>query len=127
PDSLKPRFNNDILKSLRISQDSGRVEKTGMGKFLLSTKQKVQSVNLKYFFTTRPVQVSLVPGVGTHGRLGAQVVNNFSLNVIGGYTAGTKGVELGGIFNIDKKDVSFFQAAGIFNVDGGKMTGVQFA
>jgi hypothetical protein len=107
--------------------DSAKVERTGMGSFLLSTKQKVQSLNLNDFFTTRPFQVSLTPGLGSHGKMSGQVVNNFSLNVVGGYTAGTNGIEIGGVFNIDKKEVKYFQAAGIFNVDGGKMKGFQAA
>src|SRR4030095_10562797 len=126
PDSLK-RNSDTISKAGTPSTDSTNVERTGMGKFLLSTKQKVQSLNLKDFFATRPFQVSLVPGLGSHGKMNGQVVNNFSLNVLGGYTAGTNGVEIGGLFNIDKKEVKYFQAAGIFNVDGGKMRGFQVA
>ncbi len=98
-----------------------------MGRFLLSTKQKVQSLNLKNYFETRPFQVSLVPGLGSHGKMSGQVVNAFSLNVFGGYTAGTSGAEIGGLFNIDKQEVKYFQAAGIFNVVGGQVKGVQLA
>lgn len=128
PDSLKPRFEEDILHQLPVvRKDTVIVERTGVGRFLLSTKQKVQSLNLKNFFTERPFQVSVVPGVGTHGRIGAQVVNNFSLNMFGGYTAGTNGLEIGGLFNIDKKDVQYVQAAGLFNAVGGQVRGVQVA
>lgn len=107
--------------------DSAQVERTGMGRFLLSAKQKIQSINLKKFFTTRPFQASLVPGLGSHGKMSGQVVNNFSLNVLGGYTAGTNGIEIGGWFNIDKKDVKYVQFAGWFNVVGGQMKGIQVA
>lgn len=128
PDSLKPRFADDILHRLPVvRKDTTVVERTGVGRFLLSTKQKVQSLNLKNFITQRPFQVSVVPGVGTHGRIGAQVVNNFSLNMFGGYTAGTNGIEIGGLFNIDKKDVQYVQAAGLFNAVGGQVKGVQIA
>ena len=125
PDSIKAVA--DTVSNSALQVDSGNVEKTGMGRFLLSTKQKVQSLNLKDFFTQRPFQVSLTPGLGSHGKMSGQVVNNFSLNVLGGYTAGTNGIEIGGLFNIDKKEVKYFQAAGIFNVDGGKMKGFQVA
>lgn len=107
--------------------DSQVVERTGLGKFLLSARQKAQSLNIRNFFTSRPFQISLVPGLSTHGKLGSQVVNNFSLNLLGGYTAGTNGAEIGGMFNIDQKDVQYFQTAGVFNVVGGSMTGVQVA
>jgi hypothetical protein len=126
PDSMKA-VADTVSKTALPPVDSAKVERTGMGMFLLSTKQKVQSLNLKDFFTTRPFQVSLTPGLGSHGKMSGQVVNNFSLNVLGGYTAGTNGMEIGGLFNIDKQEVKYFQAAGIFNVDGGKMKGFQVA
>ena len=131
PDSLGQAANNtDTTALVNVTPppvDSASVERTGMGKFLLSAKQKIQSINLNNFFATRPFQVSLVPGLGSHGKMSGQVVNNFSLNVFGGYTAGTNGIEIGGLFNIDKKEVKYFQAAGIFNVVGGKVTGFQVA
>lgn len=109
------------------TRDSIKVQRTGIGKFLLSARQKVQSINLKKFFTTRPFQFSLVPGVGSHGYMSAQVVNNFSLNLLGGYTAGTNGLEIGGLFNIDKKEMKYVQVAGLFNAVGGQVKGVQVA
>jgi hypothetical protein len=128
-DSLKKEIEVDsIAKPVIVSaRDSAKVERTGLGKFLLSTKQKVQSINLRKFFTTRPFQASLVPGLGSHGKMSGQVVNNFSLNAFGGYTAGTNGLEIGGLFNIDKKDVKYVQAAGLFNVVGGQVKGLQLA
>lgn len=116
-----------VAASVAAIADSVQVERTRMGRFLLSAKQKIQSINLNKFFTTRPYQVSLVPGLGSHGKMSGQVVNNFSLNVIGGYTAGTNGVEIGGLFNIDKKEVKYAQFSGLFNVVGGQVKGVQVA
>lgn len=124
-------FGSLRLSSVQAAQASGRdsinVQRTGIGKFLLSTKQKIQSINLRKFFTTRPFQFSLVPGVGTHGWMSAQVVNNFSFNLLGGYTAGTNGLEIGGLFNIDKKEVKYVQVAGLFNAVGGPVKGLQVA
>jgi hypothetical protein len=116
-----------IIRPVTTEAELARVEKTRVGKFFLSAGQKVQSLNLKNFFTKRPFQVSLVPGLSTHGNLGSQVVNNFSLNLFGGYTAGTNGVEIGGLFNIDQKDVRYVQIGGMFNVVGGEMQGFQVA
>lgn len=110
-----------------VKRDTVKVEKLGLSKFFLSAKQTVQSLNLKNFFTTRPYQVSLTPKLSTHGYLSAQVVNGFSLNILGGYTAGTNGMEIGGLFNIDKKNVQYFQAAGLFNAVGGRVKGFQVA
>lgn len=125
PDSLQ---HDRIVPTDTLSYaDISNVERTRMGKFLLSSGQKMQSLNLRKFFTERPFQVSLTPGLSSHGKLSTQVINKFSFNVFGGYTAGTRGIEIGGLFNIDKKDVQFFQGAGIFNIVGGRVIGMQVA
>ena len=36
--------------------------------------------------------------------------------MFGGYTAGVNGLEIGGLFNLNKKDVRYVQAAGLFNI-----------
>lgn len=104
-----------------------KLERTRWGRWLLSSKQRMQTLNLSQFFTNKPYQLSLVPGLGTHGAMSGQIINKFSLNVLGGYTAGSRGVELGGVFNMDKQDVRYLQAAGVFNLVGRKVTGVQAA
>ncbi|GAA4317371.1 STN and carboxypeptidase regulatory-like domain-containing protein [Compostibacter hankyongensis] len=102
-----------------------KIEGTRLGRFFLSSRQKVQDINLSRFFADKPFQYSLVPGLGTHGELSAQVVNKFSFNILGGYTAGVNGFELGGLFNVDKKDVQYVQVAGLFNTVGGGVRGFQ--
>jgi hypothetical protein len=107
--------------------DTIEVEKTGAARFLLSTRQKIQSLNLKDFFTSRPYQVSLTPGLSSQGKLSAQVTNNISLNILGGYTGGVNGVEVGGLFNINKRNVKYVQVAGLLNINGESMYGAQVA
>lgn len=75
----------------------------------------------------RDFQVSLVPFVGTNHKLSGNVVNGYSFNILGGYSMGTDKLELGGLFNIDRRDVRFGQFAGLLNTVGGKTQGVQFA
>jgi hypothetical protein len=118
---------NDSVKWIYryVKQDSFIVEKTAFGKWFVSSRQRIQSLNLKKFFVARPYQVSIVPGLSTNGKLNSQVVNNFSLNLFGGYSGGTNGFELGGLFNIDKQNVKFAQAAGVFNLVGGHVHGLQ--
>ena len=94
------------------------VENTGLGKFLISSKQKIQALNLSKFYTTRIYQLSFTPGLSTHGRLGPQVENIISLNAVGGYTGGTSAFEAGGVFNIDRHNVQYLQAAGVANIVG---------
>lgn len=103
------------------------VERTAIGRFFVSSRQKLQSLNLGAFFANTPFQTSFTPGLSTHGSLSGQVVNNFSINLLGGYTSGVNGVELGGGFNINKRNVDYLQAGGIFNLVGGSVHGLQMA
>jgi hypothetical protein len=102
-------------------------ESSWLGRLFLSAKLRAQSRNIGKFFVALPYQASLTPGLGTHGRMSSQVVNKFSLNLLGGYTAGVNGVEIAGGFNISKQDVKFAQIAGAFNVVSGSVKGVQVA
>lgn len=113
-----------VLKEFIVSD---QVEKTWLGKRLLSEGLRRQTQNISKFFADKPVQTSLVPALGSHGKMAGQVVNKFSLNLIGGYSAGLNGVEIAGGFNIDKKDVQYVQVGGLFNMVGGKMEGVQIS
>ena len=70
-------------------------------------------------------QFSFVPTVGTHGTNSGNVVNDYSFNLLGGYTAGTTKLEIGGLFNINRGDMTGVQLAGLFNQVGGKVDGVQ--
>ena len=120
------------LTSAKISEltpfvVSSRVERSWLGRLFLSARRRIQNRNLNRFIADKPGQVSLIPGIGTRSRMSAQVINRGSLNIVGGYTAGVKGWELGGVFNIDKKDVGYFQAAGLFNEVGGNVKGLQMA
>lgn len=103
----------------------GEVERTRLGRFLVSSGQRIQSLNLREFFTENPVQASLTPGLSSQGRLSGQMINKVSMNLLGGYTAGVDGVELAGVFNINRKGVRHVQAAGAFNLVGGSVHGVQ--
>jgi len=111
----------------RGNADGKSVESDALGKFFITARQRIQSLNIPDFFARRPFQVSLTPGLSTHGLFSSQVVNKFSLNVAGGYTAGVNGMEIGGLFNINKEDSRYFQFAGVFNLVGHNMTGFQLA
>ncbi|MDD4192047.1 MAG: hypothetical protein PHI28_11990 [Mangrovibacterium sp.] len=108
-------------------EGSNRLERTGIGRFLIGSRQRIQRLNLGGFFAYSPYQVSLIPGLSTHGMFSSQVVNRGSMNLVGGYTAGVDGLEMGGVFNINQKDVRFLQMAGVFNLVGGDAGGIQMA
>jgi len=103
------------------------VEKNWLANIMLSSKQTMNSLNLNNFFAKQPFQFSLTPGLGSHGRMGAQMINKFSFNVFGGYTAGVNGFEIGTLFNIVKHDMKYVEIAGLFNIVGGRASGVQVA
>jgi len=115
----------DLLAPAYLSYSP--LERTFWARILLSSRQRIQSLNLAHFFSRGNAQLSLLPFLGTNGRMSGQVMNKFSLNLIGGYTAGLSGFELGTVFNIDKRDVRSVQVAGLLNLAGGKVTGVQVA
>ena len=112
------------LPSVVVTQHSG-VERSWLGRLFISSKLKTQTLNLGKFFVDKPFQFSLTPGLGTHGKMSGQVENKFSFNVLGGYTAGVDGFEVGGLFNINKKDVRYAQFAGICNIVAGNVEGFQ--
>jgi hypothetical protein len=93
------------------------------------TKQSVQRTNMRNIRDTlqRTWQVSFIPFVGTNHKMSGNVVNDYSLNILGGYSAGTRKAEFGGLFNINSGDVRYAQFAGLFNLNGGHTEGVQFA
>ncbi|HVU95802.1 MAG TPA: hypothetical protein VHE34_11290 [Puia sp.] len=128
PDTINIVLQADSAQIKTIlKNDLVRVEMTGFGRLLLSSRLKMQSLNLKKLFIQRPVQVSLLPRLSTNGALNSQVTNKFSVNIVGGYSGGLEGVELGGVFNIDRRKVMGVQAAGAVNIAGDTVAGVQMA
>lgn len=72
-------------------------------------------------------QLSFVSPLSTDGNSAKDKEYKFSLNILGGVTGGINGVELGGLFNINKQDMRGLQMAGIFNSTGGAVSGLQMA
>ena len=111
-----------------------------MNAFADSVRQKIkrfwqakvrspQAANMENIQDTlyRKFQFSVFPFVGTNHKLSGNVINDYSLNLYGGYSLGLRELEFGGMFNIVRGDVTGAQIAGIFNAVGGKMKFVQFA
>ncbi len=72
-----------------------------------------------------PFQISFVPHFGTNRNLSGAMENNFSLNILAGYSNGVNGVEIGGLVNIDRENVRGLQIAGLADVVGGNVHGLQ--
>ena len=111
------------LEEVFVNNSAG--DRTWLARLFVSSRLRAQSRNISRFFVSLPYQASLTPGLGTHGRMSAQVINKFSLNLLGGYTAGVNGLEIAGGFNISKKDVKYVQVAGLFNIVSRSVRGVQ--
>jgi hypothetical protein len=95
--------------------------------------QKAHSVNFDPFgknledtASTR-FQFSLIPFVGTNGSYSGSIINDYSFNLLGGYSAGTRKLEMATLFNINRGDMTGVQMAGLFNQVGGEVDGVQMA
>lgn len=120
---------NSFQKILLKSEDIGKSIAEPMKNFWLWTKNSVGVTNLENVTDTihRGFQMSLVPFVGTNRKISGSVINDYSLNVLGGFSGGTEKAEFGGLFNINKGDVKSVQIAGLFNQVGGHVKGFQMA
>ncbi|PJJ48782.1 STN domain-containing protein [Hymenobacter chitinivorans] len=72
-------------------------------------------------------QVSFVAPLGSNWLRSGRSINQFSLNILAGYAAGVRGVEVGGLVNVVRDTVRGGQAAGLLNVTGTEVQGVQAA
>ncbi len=125
-------------KSVNIKLDD--IHNRQVVSLLVPHESKVISDNL-VIHEKRKYQISLVPYISTNYKLGGSVDNNYSFNILAGYTGGINGFELGGLLNIVRRDMNgiqisgmanlvggntnFFQFAGMFNVNSGSVSGVQ--
>lgn len=122
--SLSIRPETYTLPDMVVTQYSGG-GRSRFSRFLLSSRLKTQSLNLGKYFVDKPYQLSIIPGVGTHGKMSGQVANKVSFNVLGGYTGGVEGAEFAGVFNINKSSVKYAQFAGVCNIVSGNAEGFQ--
>ena len=83
---------------------------------LASMNSYGQKKKLRY--QDKSFQLSLVPGISSHGLNDAWYFNKFSLNILSGVSAGSKHFELAGISNLSTQFASGIQIAGFANVVG---------
>ncbi len=100
------------------------VENLEFVKKIVSREQILQSQNIGKGFT-RFGQVSVWPKVGTNREMSGYIENRFSFNLLAGYAQGVKVAEVGGLINIDRKNIHGFQLAGLGNIVGGSTRGIQ--
>jgi hypothetical protein len=97
--------------------------------WLATKKLTTQSVHIRNIDDTlhQPFQFSVIPFVGTNMKLSGNTVNDYSLNLIGGYSKGVRKLEVGGVFNSVNGHVQGIQMAGSVNVAVGDVEAVQIA
>ena len=75
---------------------------------------------LKY----RKWRVTLFPPLSTNWTKAPDYTARYSINILGGYHGGLDGGEIGGLINYNKYYAHGFQLAGLANITGGDMAGV---
>src|SRR5690606_39782608 len=60
------------------SDSSKMISNTMFGRFFTSSRQRVRNLNLGGFFVYSPFQVSMTPGLSTHGLFNLLLFINFS-------------------------------------------------
>jgi len=122
--SISPVAHDSVLVVAETTEikDSVKTEPKEEISFPYESEANVQNISDTLY---RDIQVSLLPFVGMNGRLSGNIINDYSINLLGGYSLGTRKIELGFFFNLDRGDVSFFQVAGFGNMVGGNVYGVQ--
>lgn len=123
--SINPIEQDSMLITAQTSPvDSVIAETKAEMTFPYASEPNVQNIRDTLY---ELVQVSFLPFLGTNGRLSGNIINDYSINFLGGYSLGTRQIELGFFFNLDRGDVRWLQIAGFGNVVGGKVYGIQAA
>lgn len=120
-EKVKLRRKKDTTLTQKIGIETKRLVKLFTDR---QSRENARNVSLE---EVRPFQFSLVPMIGTNGKISGQVVNKYSVNLLAGYSKGTTALELGGLYNIDRENVSGVQLAGFGNAVGDSTRGVQLA
>ncbi|MEY4539867.1 MAG: hypothetical protein RLZZ306_1624 [Bacteroidota bacterium] len=100
--------------------------KKKVGIILVSRSQRINAQNVDDSLS-RNFQVSLLPFLGTNRSLSGSIKNDYSLNLLMGYSGGVRKLEVGGILNGVRNDVQGLQVAGVGNIVGGNVVGGQIS
>jgi len=123
PIALEKEKKSKWGKAIR---DQVKVFSEGFARLFTSDKviKNARNVNM---VDTRTFQVSLIPSVGTNRKMGSQIKNRISLNLIAGYGYEVRGFEMGGLYNINREEIRGAQIGGFGNTVGGEVHGLQMA
>lgn len=102
-----------------------RVQNKFVGAFA-SAKQAIHTRNIEDTLYA-PFQASVLPFLGTNHGLSGNIVNDYSINLIAGYSLGVSKFEIGSVINVVRGNVVGFQFAGVSNIVGNDVVGFQYA
>ncbi|KAA0991547.1 carboxypeptidase-like regulatory domain-containing protein [Dyadobacter aurulentus] len=91
-----------------------------------SAKQAVHTRNITDTLY-RPFQASVLPFLGTNHGLSGNIINDYSINFLAGYSLGVDKFEIGTFVNVVRGNVKGFQLAGISNIVGKNVSGFQYS
>ncbi len=74
---------------------------------------------------SKTFQFTFIYPTSTNGEYSSQVDNKYSLNLLAGYNGGVNAFELGGIYNVVRRNVEGVQLSGFGNTVGGHVRGFQ--
>lgn len=121
---LSPEEKLEKLHPVTTGLKTRSVDSIGLVSWIVPEKALKTSANLR-IFGTRPIQVSLVPFIGTNWMDKGSYTNAISINLLAGYNGGVHGFEIGGLLNIDRFNVRGVQIGGLGNIVGNKTSGLQ--
>jgi hypothetical protein len=98
--------------------------KKKLGKIFVSRSQRINAQNVNDNLN-RDFQFSVLPFLGTNKLLSGSISNDYSVNLLMGYSGGVRKLEIGGLVNGVRGDVEGLQLAGVGNIVGGKVSGGQ--
>lgn len=120
----RPQVEVDPI-AVSLLGDSEEEDPLPLADLFVPEYQQQRAFNIRAALASFPVQISLVPSLGTNGLMSGGMTNNFSLNILAGYSNGVKGFEVGGLANINREDMIGAQVGGLANVVGGNVVGFQ--
>ncbi|MCF0050080.1 hypothetical protein LXM25_08440 [Dyadobacter sp. LJ53] len=120
----RPEFN--LTKESEKFRTTYRKVQSSFVSAFASAKQAIHTRNIQDTLY-QSFQASILPFLGTNHELSGNIINDYSINLIAGYSLGVNRLEVGGLLNVVRGNVNGFQLAGVSNIVGKDVTGFQYA
>ncbi|MCF2486933.1 STN and carboxypeptidase regulatory-like domain-containing protein [Dyadobacter sp. CY347] len=120
----RPEFN--LTKDPEKFKTTYRKVQSSFVSAFASAKQAIHTRNIQDTLY-HPFQASILPFLGTNHELSGNIINDYSINLIAGYSLGVNKLEVGGLLNVVRGNVNGFQLAGFSNIVGRDVSGFQYA